>query len=260
MKSTHLSPIKRLGPNLKGKVYAVSDVHGHISLLEHLLDRAGFDEKYDWLIICGDLVDRGPESHRFMEFIERPWVHALIGNHEDFCRQSGLTGITPLHLKSGGEWFTKIAYSERSRIIDAINEMPYAIDLTHSDGRRIGFVHAEVVGDDWDDFLIMLENQEAHLSTPLLEKVLFSRVRIYVNQTQPIGGVDQLFVGHTSLYDPVVLGNTHYIDTGTCYSDGVMTLVCIDDDEIFQCGSKGFTSYSRMEMSKSPAIRDRSLV
>ncbi|MBZ0074391.1 metallophosphoesterase [Bordetella hinzii] len=30
----------------------------------------------------GDLVDRGPESADVLKWLERPWFHAICGNHD----------------------------------------------------------------------------------------------------------------------------------------------------------------------------------
>jgi len=36
----------------------------------------------DQLFSVGDLVDRGPESHRVLEWLARPWFFAICGNHD----------------------------------------------------------------------------------------------------------------------------------------------------------------------------------
>ena len=53
------------------KYYVVSDIHGYYTCLEQALKEAGFfDEKEPHkLIVCGDLLDRGSEANRLIDFM-----------------------------------------------------------------------------------------------------------------------------------------------------------------------------------------------
>ena len=68
------------------KLFVVSDIHGHFTLLKEALDRAGFDKDNEkhLLICCGDYFDRGEENLEVLKFLERLKNKVLIrGNHED---------------------------------------------------------------------------------------------------------------------------------------------------------------------------------
>ena len=68
------------------KIFVVSDIHGHCSLLKEALDNAGFDRENPthFLVCCGDYFDRGDENVEVMKFFERlPRKVLLRGNHED---------------------------------------------------------------------------------------------------------------------------------------------------------------------------------
>lgn len=73
-------------------IYVVSDVHGCYTELMLLLDKAGFDESKDELIIAGDIVDRGSESLDMLRLLEKhPSSYTFLkGNHDaafaDYCR------------------------------------------------------------------------------------------------------------------------------------------------------------------------------
>lgn len=72
--------------NNKKKLFVVSDIHGHFTLLKEALDRAGFDKDNEkhLLICCGDYFDRGEENLEVLKFLERLKNKVLIrGNHED---------------------------------------------------------------------------------------------------------------------------------------------------------------------------------
>ena len=49
--------------------YAIGDVQGCFNELQGLLDEINFDPTEDQLWFVGDLINRGPESLRTLEFI-----------------------------------------------------------------------------------------------------------------------------------------------------------------------------------------------
>jgi len=75
-------------------VYAIGDVHGRYDLLKDVLEQIVDDARprqrgrVPILVMCGDYVDRGPDSARVLTAIEwirrdgRMRLHALKGNHE----------------------------------------------------------------------------------------------------------------------------------------------------------------------------------
>ena len=77
------------------KLFVVSDVHGHDTLLRQALATAGYDKKNEdhLLICCGDYFDRGSENDRVLRFFERlPRKVLLRGNHEDLLLKVLQTG------------------------------------------------------------------------------------------------------------------------------------------------------------------------
>lgn len=96
------------------RAYAVGDVHGRLDLLIDLLarierDNAARGPAKTYLILLGDLVDRGPDSRGVIEhFISRPPAFArnvyLKGNHEEFFLSvlDGNEEMLPNWLTYGG--------------------------------------------------------------------------------------------------------------------------------------------------------------
>ncbi len=67
---------------VSGKLYFTSDIHGHYDLFQKLLQKIHFSEA-DKMIICGDIIDKGPDSIRLAQFIfQKPNIQCILGNHE----------------------------------------------------------------------------------------------------------------------------------------------------------------------------------
>ncbi len=63
------------------RVIAIGDVHGCYEEFEILLDRLDLHPQ-DRVIQLGDLVNRGPNSHRTVRTARQRGVEAILGNHE----------------------------------------------------------------------------------------------------------------------------------------------------------------------------------
>lgn len=87
------------------KLFVVSDVHSHYTLLKETLDRAGFnkDNEDHFLICLGDYFDRGDEALETLKFFEQlPRKVLLRGNHEDMLLKLFQTGkLLPHHYING---------------------------------------------------------------------------------------------------------------------------------------------------------------
>ena len=58
----------------------LTDIHGCYDEMVSLIDRSGADQVY----ICGDLIDRGPDSKKVVDLViaNRDYIHCILGNHE----------------------------------------------------------------------------------------------------------------------------------------------------------------------------------
>lgn len=90
---------------MRKKLFVISDVHGHCSLLKAALDKAGFDRDNEnhLLVGCGDYFDRGWENHEVLKLLERLEHKVLLrGNHEDLLLKLFQTGkILPHNYING---------------------------------------------------------------------------------------------------------------------------------------------------------------
>lgn len=80
-----IETVKNDARNMK-RLFVVSDIHGHYTLMKKALDDAGFDENNDnhVFVSCGDLFDRGVENRKVYDFVRRLKRKVLIcGNHDE---------------------------------------------------------------------------------------------------------------------------------------------------------------------------------
>jgi 3',5'-cyclic AMP phosphodiesterase CpdA len=66
---------------MAGRLIAVGDIHGCPDEFEALLDKVDLRPS-DRLVLLGDLVNRGPDSHRVIQLARRHATCSLLGNHE----------------------------------------------------------------------------------------------------------------------------------------------------------------------------------
>lgn len=67
----------------KGRTLIVGDVHGTWLELQELLEKVKYQPKIDRLIGCGDLLDRGPDSVKVVQFFRENDLECVMGNHEN---------------------------------------------------------------------------------------------------------------------------------------------------------------------------------
>lgn len=219
---------KRLPANLVGRDFIVSDVHGYFSLLENLLSMVKFDPAIDRLFIAGDLVDRGPESIRALEWLEKGWVNSVMGNHDYWHLHHDKPMFRDLSEAHGGMWRSRISAPHRDAFIKAVSRLPVAIEVSGRDGQRWGIVHAECAASSWGELVDYLTGKIV-LSEPELEDFkqlcMHKFEKIMKANDSIIPGIDELFVGHFSVDDVCYVGNVLYIDTGVYKKTGRLTLL-----------------------------------
>lgn len=208
--------------------YIIGDVHGCIKTLEALIKKLPPNAK---ITFVGDLVDRGKDSKRVVEFVKEGQYDCVLGNHElvmskvlpkilknpksadshvwyalnggyETMRSYGLTGF----FKSK----TDIAYEH----IEWFKQLPLYLeypDIKNNDGRYLVVTHAPV-NSLWKFKNAQLGTDE---STKFRKEVLRSRK----NQIVDNPDIFNIF-GHTPYSLPIMKNHYANIDTGCVYSDG----------------------------------------
>lgn len=208
-----MSLIKRFERNQAGRDFAVGDIHGHFTRLQVVLDTAGFDPARDRLFSVGDLVDRGPESEQVLAWLDKPWFHAIQGNHEDIAVRHVQIGRVDqgIYLANGGAWFLGLPSAEQQEIATRFADLPIAIEVQTSAG-LVGLVHADCPFPSWTTLCDALEGRMPGLRR-VEDACQWSRHRVEQQDASGVQDILAVVVGHTPLRRPVVLGNVFHIDT-----------------------------------------------
>lgn len=90
MEGEILTKIQKIEAEPGQRLLVVSDIHGHLNRLVQLLKKMNYDGD-DILIIVGDLIDKGPESLRVVQYVmdlcrQHP-VYVSMGNVEHYRLQ-----------------------------------------------------------------------------------------------------------------------------------------------------------------------------
>lgn len=206
-----MSLIQHFELNTKGRDFIFGDLHGSFKLLEQKLKEVNFEASKDRLFSVGDLVDRGPESERVLEF---NWVNFVRGNHEQMAIDWYNGDYTDRYNYSynGGSWFIDTPREYQKLVAYCLEEKPLVIEVETTKG-LIGIVHAEIpMGYDWYQV-----KEELEWSDPLKNSLMWNRIRVSAPPSE-VEGVTKIFSGHTILKEPILLGNSHFIDTGAYYT------------------------------------------
>ena len=146
-------------------VYVTSDLHGYpLERFLAFLKKSGFTEK-DFLVIIGDVIDRGSDGARILEWIiEQDNVELLLGNHElmmlkcEFAfmeiNEGTVQSITSEKMKSLKNWakngaeptltgLSKLPREKLLRIVEYLKGCKYYEEVKIGD-RRFVLVHGGI--------------------------------------------------------------------------------------------------------------------
>lgn len=141
--------IKTLPINEAGRDFVVGDLHGQAHLLQTFLSFIQFDRTKDRMISVGDLVDRGEFNVECLELLDKPWFHAVRGNHEQLMLDHMFGGPSgDWWFPNGGNWFWNITPDEQAWVKDIVSrkvqDLPWLLNVPMRDGRFFHVLHAEL--------------------------------------------------------------------------------------------------------------------
>ena len=229
--------------------YVISDIHGEYEQFITLLKRINFSDK-DTLYVLGDVVDRGPEPIKVLQYMmTKPNIVPIIGNHEvmayeglklllneitdDFVKKLNkgdfemlsnwtLTGATPTIRE-----FLSLSTEKRAEIWEYIGEfVPYK--EVSVGGNEYLLVHAGIERFD----------PEKPMEEYAIDDLVWGRIDYEIPYYDDVYTVS----GHTPTQS--IPGNTrpgyiyqanHHIaiDCGSYRNNGRLAAICLDTGEEF---------------------------
>ncbi len=222
-----MSKILKFGINENGRDFVVGDIHGCFTELENQLDKINFNKETDRLFSVGDMVDRGLESERCLEFLGETWFHAVKGNHEQMAIEyfeSGSQYDSFSYAFNGGSWFIEKSKEEQKKYADIFNLLPIAIEVETKNG-LIGIVHADCPTESWSKLDEALTNE---FKDSFENMCLWNRTRIQTRNCMGVKDVFKVYVGHTPVNTVTAFSNVYCIDTGAVFKGGKLTILQIN--------------------------------
>lgn len=216
--------------SFKGRIFFVTDVHGHYDLLHESLRNVGFDRSTDLLLCGGDWTDRGPDSQHVLDYLS----DSVRGNHEQLfigaVDEKWCGRNTNCLIANGGAWVASLTESEVHDIYKAFVELPLGIELLLPHGRKVGIVHAEVPYADWDAF-VNVDPLELDMNEQAVCQ--WSRSWYDRGRQDQVKGVDFVLVGHTPTDSGNIEqhGNMIFCDAGSFFR-GKLNIVELNDEFI----------------------------
>jgi len=148
----------------------LTDIHGNFDTMMALLDTIPQEEKDKGIVICGDLIDRGPKSMDIVQYCIDNNIQVVKGNHEEMMVDwiaSGCRYSNQLWLGNGGlecldSYKEKVdhPYLKGGIDMDKLNEhalwmdlLPYYIEfpnIKNDEGRYLVISHSNI-GNVWND-------------------------------------------------------------------------------------------------------------
>jgi serine/threonine protein phosphatase 1 len=211
MKQSNWESVLRLEKNKDGRDFVCGDIHGCFSYLEERLMKIGFSKNNDRLFCVGDLIDRGPESEKVADYLDKLWFYSVLGNHEEmFINAISFddTDMSELHeynyIRNGGECSHEIKYDEEladkvNKFYQAFEKLPLIIQVGD-----VIIAHAAIPAiQSLKDIEI---DPHRYIDTILWKREYFPPVLIH--------GITRIYVGHTIVTKPTICGIITNIDTG----------------------------------------------
>ena len=221
--------IEKINEDDYERIFLTSDIHGHYSMFEKLLDKIKLTKK-DLLIILGDSCDRGPKTYelykKYNDLEKEGYnIKHLRGNHEDMLIKAMESGDNDHWYRNGGEKTQKSFYNnsenrdkltfeewlEREGIksvkwfVDWLDRIPIMIS-----GKKNLFVHAAF------DTTKSEDEQEHRF-------LIWDRNDFWTNNKTG----KAIYFGHTPSKDGKIrhyVNDVHCIDTGS-YKNGIIACV-----------------------------------
>jgi serine/threonine protein phosphatase 1 len=201
-----------------------------------------FDPNQDRLICVGDLLNRGDENMRALDYLQQSWFYSVLGNHDWVHAFDNHSNFEKTHInKNNLKWAMNIRHkTEYKALSTRLSQLPLMIEIETPAG-LVGIVHGEIGTNitSWQQAKDSL-NDIHSLSNSHQHPFMVGRTRHKknnINVSTPVEGVYMVISGHTPQKFPIWIGNCLFIDTGLVYgikndherNDSGLTLINLNE-------------------------------
>lgn len=229
--------------------FVMGDIHGEYVQLLDLLQKMNFCEKDD-LYILGDVVDRGPNPIKAIQYLMTlPNCTCIAGNHElmalsclkllsNEVTDDFLINLSPEAMGQLTDWmyngaqstiseFTKLSVAERREVLDFIGEFEAYWEL-EVNGQEYLLVHAGL-----DDF-----SKEKAIEDYAIDDLVWKRtdydIPYFDNRIVITGHTPTQLIQRNPRPGYIYRANNHIaIDCGACWEKGRLAAICLETGEEF---------------------------
>lgn len=201
---------------MKMRTIFVGDIHGCYREFMLLLGKIKYNDKHDRLILLGDLINKGPDSKKVLEFVKENKVEFILGNHEYGFINS---------LNENKNSFIKLKNQLGDQVIEwksFLESKPFYIDEKH-----FLAIHAGVIPNS---------------SLETVDKGDLLNLRIWNGRPWYDYYKDEKLIiyGHWAAKGLSIGKNRIGLDSG-CVWGGALSAFCIEEKKIYQ--QKALTQY-----------------
>lgn len=251
-----------------GRDLIVGDIHGEFTKLEAKLTDIGFNPSAgDRLFAVGDLIDRGPESDKAIQWLAHPWFKTIRGNHEEALIAYVAQGPGAMrdYIRGyGAGWVRNHMLDDLERLASKFQDLPLAIELETAHGLVV-LLHGDCPTTSWAKLKAALshvdENRRGSMivgasrADALALACTWSRDRAErLQHNRPSHGrvedVRAVLLGHTPMQGVKADENVMFIDT-------VQWLLYPDKDEwVYAEGELTVLDAATLKPAERPSALD----
>lgn len=176
--------IERLTLPDGGRIFAISELHGHFPALNVFLDKVIFRPSKDRIVLLGNFLGFVASSWQATSYLDKPWITAVIGRNEADVLVK-LNDHKSRHQTLIGQWLPLMTEVARAQLHNALLKLPVAVEWTTDQGKVV-FSQAPLPADrDWDVVCEELSRTECPLTA----------MNIFMNRLGALGCMGRLGTG-----------------------------------------------------------------
>jgi hypothetical protein len=117
---------ERYDVDAKARWICVGELAGHFDALQRLLIKVDFQPSTDVLVLPGNFLGVTPTSRTAPAWLSKPWVKAILGEHE-IALLAQLRGVrTPTLV---GQWLRKMGPEQQALLKNQLDSLPLTLEL-----------------------------------------------------------------------------------------------------------------------------------